>query len=70
MSLARVFRIRESQQIEFRAEAFNLPNLVNLYPPDGTLVSYTFGKPIRLPLPWTALATVVPGMIRESRNLH
>jgi hypothetical protein len=45
MALTRAFPIREHQTIEFRAEAFNLPNLVNFYPPTTAVISPTFGKP-------------------------
>jgi len=45
MALTRGFRIREHQTLEFRAEAFNLPNLVNLYPPQTSLVVNGFGQP-------------------------
>ena len=45
VSLSRIFRVRERQQVEFRAEAFNLPNLVNLYNPVTTLTSANFGVP-------------------------
>jgi len=53
MGLTRAFQIRERQSIEFRAEAFNVPNLVNLGNPllpnlgnPTTLVfsSSTFGQ--------------------------
>ena len=33
MALVRKFKVRESQTVEFRAEAFNLPNHLNLYNP-------------------------------------
>jgi hypothetical protein len=33
MALSRTFAIRERQSIQFRAEAFNLPNHVNLATP-------------------------------------
>jgi hypothetical protein len=44
MGLTRAFPVRENQSLEFRAEAFNLPNLVNLGPPQLTLTSGTFGQ--------------------------
>lgn len=44
-ALVRVFPIREHQTIEFRAEAFNLPNLVNLYPPQTSVIVPGFGAP-------------------------
>jgi len=36
MAVSRTFAIRERQSIQFRAEAFNLPNHVNLATPGGT----------------------------------
>jgi Carboxypeptidase regulatory-like domain/TonB dependent receptor len=45
MALFRDFRIREHQTLEFRAEAFNLPNLVNLYPPQTSVILPGFGQP-------------------------
>ncbi len=53
-ALARVFQIRESQQVEFRWEVFNVPNHANLYPPNGAgalgpplqgLIFPAFGQP-------------------------
>jgi hypothetical protein len=44
MGLTRKFQILESQSIEFRAEAFNLPNHVNLNNPIATLNNQNFGK--------------------------
>jgi hypothetical protein len=44
MGLVRTFRIREAQSIQFRFEAFNLPNRVNLMNPTTALNSPTFGK--------------------------
>ena len=44
-SLSRIFPIRESKQLEFRFEAFNLPNLVNLYNPVVALIAPNFGVP-------------------------
>ena len=43
-ALTRKFRILESQSLEFRAEAFNLPNHVNLGNPDVTLTDQVFGR--------------------------
>ncbi len=45
MALTRAFRIRENQTLEFRAEAFNFPNLVNTYPPQTTVIAPNFGQP-------------------------
>jgi hypothetical protein len=45
VALIRVFPIREQQTLEFRAEAFNLPNLVNFYPPQTTVIAPNFGQP-------------------------
>ena len=44
MGLTRKFQIREGQSVEFRAEAFNLPNHVNGYNPSTVLNSQTFGR--------------------------
>jgi len=44
MGLTRRFKIREGQSVEFRAEAFNLPNHVNPNNPSIVLNSATFGK--------------------------
>src|SRR5262249_18409270 len=43
-SLARAFTVREKQQIEFRAEAFNLPNAVRPMNPNVNLNNVNFGK--------------------------
>jgi hypothetical protein len=44
MGLTRSFRVREGQNVEFRAEAFNMPNHVNLSTPTLTLSNNTFGQ--------------------------
>jgi hypothetical protein len=44
VSLARKFTILEKQSIEFRAEAYNLPNIANFGAPGNNLSSSTFGK--------------------------
>jgi hypothetical protein len=44
MGLTRKFQLRETQSIEFRAEAFNLPNHLNPGNPVTTLTSSTFGR--------------------------
>jgi hypothetical protein len=44
MGLTRKFQVRENQAIEFRAEAFNLPNHMNPGNPGTTLNSTTFGR--------------------------
>jgi hypothetical protein len=44
MKLARAFRVREHQTVEFRWEVFNVPNLVNLSVPNTVLSSGTFGQ--------------------------
>ena len=44
MGLMRKFQLRERQSVEFRAEAFNLPNHVNPGNPVNNLSSSTFGK--------------------------
>ena len=43
MGLTRTFQIREGQSVEFRAEAFNLPNHVNPGNPSTTLTNTDFG---------------------------
>lgn len=43
-ALARIFQIREGQQVEFRWEVFNLPNHANLYAPVNAVVAPTFGQ--------------------------
>ena len=44
MGLSRTFQITEGQSIQFRAEAFNLPNHLNPEDPNGTLTSAFFGQ--------------------------
>jgi hypothetical protein len=44
LALTRMFRIRESKSIQVRAEAFNLPNHVNLAVPVSTTNSGAFGQ--------------------------
>jgi hypothetical protein len=44
MGLTRSFQIRERQSVQFRWEAFNVPNLVNLNNPVTSLNSVNFGK--------------------------
>lgn len=43
-AIERIFQIRESQQLQFRWEIFNLPNHANLYPPVTAVVAPTFGQ--------------------------
>ena len=44
MGLVRAFRIHEAHSLQFRMEAFNVPNRVNLMNPTTALNSPTFGK--------------------------
>src|SRR6266516_740957 len=44
MGLTRTFRVREKQSIQFRAEAFNIPNHVNRSNPILTFTDPNFGK--------------------------
>ncbi len=44
MGLTRTFRIREKQSVQFRAEAFNLPNHVNPGNPNVTFTDSNFGR--------------------------
>ena len=44
MGLTRKFQVRETQTVEFRAEAFNLPNHVNPNNPDASITSVDFGR--------------------------
>jgi hypothetical protein len=44
MGLTRTFRLREKQSIQFRAEAFNMPNHVNPGNPNLTLTDSNFGR--------------------------
>ena len=44
MGLSRLFRIRENQTIEMRAEAFNVLNRVNLFNPVVVLTDPNFGR--------------------------
>ena len=44
MGVTRKFQVRERQTLEFRAEAFNMPNHVNPGLPDVIFSSATFGK--------------------------
>jgi hypothetical protein len=43
MNVTRSFRLRERMSVQFRAEAFNLPNWTNLNNPTATLNSGNFG---------------------------
>ena len=43
-ALTRKLQLRENQSLEFRAEAFNLPNHVNLSNPNVTLTDPVFGR--------------------------
>jgi hypothetical protein len=46
VSLSRIFRIKDRTQLEIRGEAFNLPNLANLYNPVvASITAPNFGVP-------------------------
>ena len=44
MGLTRKFQVREKQSVEFRVEAFNLPNHLNPGDPIAVLNNQNFGK--------------------------
>ena len=44
LALSRTFQVRERQRIEFRAEAFNVPNSFHMNDPQTNLNSNTFGQ--------------------------
>jgi hypothetical protein len=44
MALSRIFQVREGQTMEFRAEAFNVPNAVRFIDPTTVLNSNIFGQ--------------------------
>ena len=44
MAIVREFDVREGQTLQFRVEAFNVPNLVNYNNPGASLNSVTFGQ--------------------------
>jgi hypothetical protein len=44
LAVSRTFQFRESQRIEFRAEAFNVPNSFHPNDPQTNLNSNTFGQ--------------------------
>lgn len=44
LGLSKNFKVRDRMTIQFRADAFNLFNRVNLFNPNGNLASPTFGK--------------------------
>jgi hypothetical protein len=44
IALSRIFRVKESQNLEFRWEAFNLPNHVNLANPVNNFNNNAFGR--------------------------
>jgi len=44
MALSRAFRVRETQRLEFRGEAFNLTNSFRMNDPTTVLNSTVFGQ--------------------------
>jgi len=44
MGLTRTFQVRENQSVQFRAEAFNLPNHVNPNNPNVAINNRNFGR--------------------------
>jgi len=46
IAVSRTLQIRETKRLEFRVEAFNLPNAFRMNDPDTTLESSTFGQVI------------------------
>ena len=44
VALSRTFRFKESQKVEFRAEAFNLTNSFRMENPTTSFTSATFGQ--------------------------
>jgi len=60
-ALERIFQIRESQQLLFRWEVFNLPNHANLYSPESAFVLPNFGQP-------TAASTAGLGALNQTTN--
>jgi hypothetical protein len=44
LALSRTFQVRERQTLQFRAEAFNLPNRLNPAVPTATTNSAAFGQ--------------------------
>ena len=44
LALSRNFQVREHQTVQFRAEAFNLPNHLNAGDPNTTLSDANFGR--------------------------
>ncbi len=44
LSLSRTFKVREHHSMQFRAEAFNLPNSVMFGPPVGAMNNASFGR--------------------------
>ena len=44
MAMTRSFKVRESQSVQFRVEAFNLPNHMNPNSPITAINNVNFGK--------------------------
>ena len=44
MGVTRTFQLRENHSLEFRAEAFNIPNHLNPGNPDTAITSSNFGR--------------------------
>jgi hypothetical protein len=69
MSLARIFQIRERQQIEFRWDVFNIANHNNPYPPVTSTTAPNFGQPA-LPASALGVGGAVANPINDPRIMQ